>query len=37
MKNDLKELCKLIGCSGMGEKCPGNSKCEIIRKIMGEK
>lgn len=31
MKN--KDICKAIGCSGIDDKCPGNSKCKILRKI----
>ena len=26
-----KELCKLIGCSGVNSKCPGNTTCGILR------
>lgn len=33
MKNELKDFCKTIGCSGMGSKCPGNPECQIIKNI----
>lgn len=36
MKRDkIKELCLLIGCSGMSPKnCPGDIDCKIIQKIL---
>ncbi len=32
----LKEVCLLIGCSGMDTDCPGNPKCGIIKKVTFE-
>lgn len=33
-KRSLKDMCKLIGCSGDNpEKCPGDPNCEILRKL----
>lgn len=31
-----KELCILIGCSGVNKDCPGNPDCEILKKIKKE-
>ncbi len=32
---DYKEICKLIGCTGVDpDKCPGNPNCGIIKKIL---
>jgi hypothetical protein len=29
----LKAICRVLGCSGMDKKCPGNPDCSILRKI----
>jgi hypothetical protein len=29
----LKFICQEIGCSGINLDCPGNSECEIIKKL----
>jgi hypothetical protein len=35
---DLKELCRTLGCSGLTpDKCPGNPKCAIVRKVILER
>jgi hypothetical protein len=31
---EVKKLCTVIGCSGVSEKCPGNTDCKIIRKVI---
>lgn len=33
--DDLKYICRLLGCSGVDNKCPGNEQCSIIIKILG--
>jgi hypothetical protein len=40
MDNDCDEkigyhesICRMIGCSGLDDKCPGNKDCSIIMKI----
>ena len=33
---DLKEVCLLIGCSGINSDCPGNPKCQILKKVIFE-
>jgi hypothetical protein len=32
-----KEICHMIGCTGIDNKCPGNKNCELLKKIKGEK
>lgn len=29
----LKAICRVIGCSGVDNLCPGNPNCTILRKI----
>lgn len=29
----MKRLCALLGCTGIDSDCPGNPKCEILKKI----
>jgi len=36
-KKELSELCKLIGCSGLSNKCPGDVNCGILRKMKKKK
>jgi len=33
-KNALSEICFNLGCSGLDKKCPGNPRCDILRKII---
>jgi len=28
-----ESICRMIGCSGLNDKCPGNKDCSIIMKI----
>jgi hypothetical protein len=32
--DEIKEICFMIGCSKMDEKCPGNPSCSILHKLM---
>jgi len=33
--NELREICKLIGCSGLSEQCFTHpQECKIIRKVI---
>jgi hypothetical protein len=27
----LEAICQTIGCSGQGQKCPGNPACSLLR------
>lgn len=31
---ELKEICYMIGCSGLDTDCSGNPLCSIIRKVV---
>jgi hypothetical protein len=33
----LVDICIDIDCQGVGENCPGDSQCNIIRKIIDSK
>jgi hypothetical protein len=37
MIETLKKVCRLIGCSGMSDNCPGSPNCEIIKKVVRER
>jgi hypothetical protein len=32
-----KRLCRILGCSGMDSKCPGNAECQIIQRALEER
>lgn len=37
MIEKLKKVCRLIGCSGLSDSCPGSIHCSIIRKVVKER
>ena len=37
MLETLKKVCRLIGCSGLSDNCPGSPSCKIIRKVVHER
>ncbi len=34
LKTAYMHLCKIIGCSGIDDRCPGDINCNIIHKIV---
>lgn len=34
LKQELRDLCKTLGCSKLSKNCPGDPYCGILRKII---